>query len=71
MQVGDFDDDKSPAALLQENSPDATCMSIPYAPGRFAMFMYASKLVTASVTDFFFYPSSYRRVTNRHGHWLC
>ena len=32
-QAGDFAKAKSPAATLQENSPGAKCMCIPYAPG--------------------------------------
>ena len=32
VQAGDFDNAKFPAAMLQENSPDATWMLLPYAP---------------------------------------
>ena len=30
VQTGGFDNGKCPVAIVQKNSPDATCMSIPY-----------------------------------------
>ena len=40
-QTGDFDNAKRVAAMLNENSPDATCMSITYAP-RITLAIYMS-----------------------------
>ena len=65
MQTGDFDNAKSTAALSQENSLDATCMSMPNAPGTLlfviAMYMSVSKFVTAVEI------LSPSRITSRHG----
>ena len=55
--------------MLQENNPDATCMSIPrvylvsccYTCDE--LYMSVSKLVTD-------YRAFVSRMTNRHGHWV-
>ena len=63
-----LDNAKSSAAMLQENSPDATCMGISYALGVLlqilAMNISVSKLVTTELLCLC-------RMTNRHGHcWV-
>ena len=59
---------KSPAAMLQENNPDATRMSIPrictWYLAVFAMCVY----VCLEACD---YGAFVNRITNRHGHWVC
>ena len=54
--------------MLQGNSPDATFLSMPYAPGTLryvlVMFVPVSKFVTTALV-------SLSRMTNRHGHWVC
>ena len=59
---------KIPRAMLQENNPDDTCMSIPYVPGillqAFTTYMPISKVMTTEIL-------SLARMTNRHGHCVC
>ena len=69
------DNAKSPAAVLQENNPDATCMmSIPRMYYLVSCSctcdvsiynMSVSKLVTTSRTELV------SRMKNRHGRWVC
>ena len=60
---------KSPAAMLQENNPDATCMSIPpiYVPGILLYFCDVCTPMSVSKLD----RTLVSRMTNGHGHWVC
>ena len=61
---------KSPAAMLQENNPNATRVSIP-----------RMHLVSCCICDVYLYVCleacgcrafvAINRMTNRHGHWVC
>ena len=50
--------------MLQENNPDATCMSLRLCTWYvvvLAIYMSVSKLATTKLVS---------RMTNRHGHWV-
>ena len=63
-----LDNAKSPAVMLQESNPDATCINVPYIPGILLQVLATYICVSEFVATEFLPLSS---TTNRHGHLVC